>query len=59
MSANVNLVSGGRFCALGDELTNGTIIARKTTAVRFSGGKLPIRELITTGDDEVPLSIAR
>ena len=28
-------------------------------AARFSDGKLPIRELITTGDDEVPLSIAR
>lgn len=59
VSADVSLVSGGRFSALRDELTSGTIIARKTTAVRFSDGKLPIRELITSGDDEVPLSIAR
>jgi len=55
----VNLASRGRFSALGDELTSGTIIARKTTVVRFSDRNLPIRELITTGDDEVPLSIAR
>lgn len=35
-STNINSVSRGQFPAHGDELTDGTIIARKATAVRFS-----------------------
>lgn len=57
---NINPVSGERFSAPGGELTNSTIIATKTTTVPvcarvlLSNEKLPIYELITTGDDEVP-----
>lgn len=63
VSTNINPISGGRFSSLsapGDELTNSTIIATKTTTVPIcarvllSNGKLPICELITTRDDEVP-----
>ena len=39
VSANVNLVSGRWFSALGDELTRGTIIARKTDGGALLGWK--------------------